>query len=401
MEHWCADQAVLRDLPVGPSRHLVRFVVIDETTYALKEESVDNARHEYDVLVRLEALALPSVRAIGIAERPLEDAAILVTEYLRHSLQYRRLLMRVPLTADGYRDRLLDAMASLLVDLHRAGVYWGDCSLANTLFRRDGGTIQAYLVDAETSETHAALSDGQRAYDLDVLVENVAFGLADLAAFQGHPEAMDDQIAAAESVRYRYTALWQELHDQVEIQAGDRFAIQAHIRRLNELGFAIGEIELLPGDAGTVRLRTAVAQRDFHARELARRTGLVALEGQARLLLNDLREYRAWLAYFERRPVSSAEGAARWQEEVLEPYLARLRSVIGSGRDPLQAYCDLLEHKWLRSERAQHDLGLEAAFASYVAAGAPAPEVAGSAPLLDLELAEAETVRHGGAPSDA
>jgi hypothetical protein len=389
LEHWQADRAVLRDLPVGPSRHLVRFVVIDGTTYALKEESVDNARHEYEVLVHLEALALPSVRAIGIAERPLEDAAILVTEYLRHSLQYRRLLMRVPLTAGGYRDRLLDAMASLLVDLHRAGVFWGDCSLANTLFRRDGGTIQAYLVDAETSETHAALSDGQRAYDLDVLVENVAFGLADLAAFQGHPEAMDDQIAAAESVRLRYTALWQELHDQVEIQAGDRFAIQAHIRRLNELGFAIGEIELLPGAAGTVRLRSAVAQRDFHARELAHRTGLPALEGQARLLLNDLREYRAWLAYFERRPVSSAEGAVRWQAEVLEPYVARLQAVIGPGRDPLQAYCDLLEHKWLLSERAQRDLGLEAAFASYVAAGAPAPEVAGSAPVLDLEPAEA------------
>jgi tRNA A-37 threonylcarbamoyl transferase component Bud32 len=396
LEQWRADRAVLRDLPVGPSRHLVRFVVIDETTYALKEESVDNARHEYDVLVRLEALALPSVRAIGIAEHTAEDTAILVTEYLRHSLQYRRLLMRVELTADGYRDRLLDAMASLLVDLHRAGVYWGDCSLANTLFRRDGGTIQAYLVDAETSETHAALSHGQRGYDLDVLVENVAFGLADLAAFQGHPEAMDDQIAAAESVRQRYTALWQELHDQVEVQAGDRFAIQAHIRRLNELGFAIGEIELLPGDAGTVRLRTAVAQRDFHARELARRAGLVALEGQARLLLNDLREYRAWLAYFERRPVSSAEGADRWQAEVLEPYLARLRTVIGPGRDPLQAYCDLLEHKWLRSERAQQDLGLEAAFASYVAAGAPAPEIAGSAPVLDFELADPETMQDGG-----
>jgi tRNA A-37 threonylcarbamoyl transferase component Bud32 len=379
----------LRDLPVGPSRHLVRFVILDGTTYALKEQAVENARHEYDVLLRLEQLALPSVRAIGIAIRPLEDTAILVTEYLRHSLQYRRLLMRVPLTAGGYRERLLDAMASLLVDLHRAGVYWGDCSLSNTLFRRDGGTIQAYLVDAETSETYAALSDGQRAYDLDVLVENVAFGLADLAAYQGHPEAMDEQIAAAESVRHRYTALWRELHDQIDIQAGDRFAIQAHIRRLNELGFAIGEIELLPGEAGTVRLRTAVAQRDFHARELARRTGLVALEGQARLLLNDLREYRAWLTYFERRPVSSVEGASRWQSEVLEPYLDRLRAVIGPGRDPLQAYCDLLEHKWLRSERAQQDLGLEAAFASYVAAGAPAPEGSDSAPALDVDPLEA------------
>ena len=379
----------MRDLPVGPSRHLVRFVILDGTTYALKEQAVENARREYEVLLRLEQLALPSVRAIGIAVRALEDTAVLVTEYLRHSLQYRRLLMRVPLTAGGYRERLLDAMASLLVDLHRAGVYWGDCSLSNTLFRRDGGTIQAYLVDAETSEIYAALSDGQRAYDLDVLVENVAFGLADLAVYQGHPEAMDEQIAAAESVRHRYTALWRELHDQIDIQAGDRFAIQAHIRRLNELGFAIGEIELLPGEAGTVRLRTAVAQRDFHARELARRTGLVALEGQARLLLNDLREYRAWLTYFERRPVSSVEGAARWQSEVLEPYLDRLRAVIGPGRDPLQAYCDLLEHKWLRSERAQQDLGLEAAFASYVAAGAPAPEGSDSAPALDVDPMEA------------
>ena len=76
-------------------------------------------------------------------------------------------------------------MAFLLVDLHRNGVFWGDCSLANTLFRRDGDRIQAYLVDAETSEVHPALTDGQREYDVEILVENVAFGLADLAAMQG------------------------------------------------------------------------------------------------------------------------------------------------------------------------------------------------------------------------
>ena len=91
-------------------------------------------------------------------------------------------------------------MAWLLVDLHRAGVFWGDCSLANTLFRRDGDKIQAYLVDAETSEIHPALSDGQRAYDLEILVENVAFGLADLGAMQGRDDAADDAVEAAETV---------------------------------------------------------------------------------------------------------------------------------------------------------------------------------------------------------
>ena len=116
-------------------------------------------------------------------------------------MQYRRLLMLLRPGSTGYRDRLLDAMALLLVDLHRGGVYWGDCSLANTLFRRDGDRIQAYLVDAETSETFPSLSDGQRAYDLEILVENVAFGLADLAAYLGREEDMDEAIEAAQSVR--------------------------------------------------------------------------------------------------------------------------------------------------------------------------------------------------------
>ncbi len=160
--------------------------------------------------------------------------------------------MRFPLGPGPYRDRLLDAMASLLVDLHRAGVYWGDCSLANTLFRRDGDKIQAYLVDAETSENHRALSDGQRGYDLDILVENVAFGLADLAAMQGRGDTFDDAVTAAETVRARYTAVWDELHFEPEVPPGDRHAIRARIRRLNDLGFAVDEVSLEP-----TRLRPA------------------------------------------------------------------------------------------------------------------------------------------------
>ena len=389
---------VLRELPVGPSRHLVRFVLIGETLYALKEEPLAIAVREYDALLRLEDVGLPAVRPIGIAERADLGTGTLVTEFLRHSLQYRRLLMRVPLEPGGYRDRLLDAMAGLLVDLHRAGVYWGDCSLANTLFRRDGDTLAAYLVDAETSEVHPSLSAGQRAYDLDVLVENVAFGLADLAAFQGRPEAMDEQVDAAEAVRTRYTQLWDELFEQVEISAGDRFAIQARVRRLNELGFAVGEIELEPGPDGRVRLRAAVTRRDFHARELQRRTGLVALEGQARILLNDLREYRAWLEFDEGRRIPSAEASERWQEEVLESALERLVPAIGPSRDPLQAYCDLLEHKWLLSERLRADVGLETAFASYLEAGAPAPEARGVAESLDLDPEPGPDVPPGEVP---
>jgi hypothetical protein len=340
------------------------------------------------VLRRLEVAGLPAVTAVGLADSADGDAAILATEYLKYSIQYRRLLMRFPLGPGPYRDRLLDAMASLLVDLHRAGVYWGDCSLANTLFRRDGDKIQAYLVDAETSEIHPTLSDGQRAFDLEILVENVGFGLADLGAMQGREDAFEDAVDAAETVRARYRLLWDELHVEPELSPDDRHAVRARIRRLNDLGFAVDEISLEPTAGGEkVRLRVAVASRRFHAREMQRLTGLVALEGQARLLLNDVREYQAWLESQRGVSIPIEIAADRWLHDVLEPSLATLAPAIGPSRDPLQAYCDVLEQKWLLSEAAGRDVGLKAALDAYLSLGAPAPEdpTADSSIALDID----------------
>jgi hypothetical protein len=378
LEDWPAASLPFRELPVGPSRHLVRFLVVDGGLVALKEEPIAIAEREYEVLRHLQEEAMPAVAALGIAVAPERDAAILLTRYLRNSLQYRLLLSRVPPGPGYLRDQLLDAMAGLLVELHRGGVYWGDCSLANTLFRQDGNKIQAYLVDAETSELHPSLSDGQRAYDLEVLVENVAFGLADLAAMQGSDDLLDDALAAAESVRDRYRALWEELNAEIEVSADDRYAMAGRVRRLNELGFAVDELDLEPGRPGLVRVRVAVTNRRFHSAELERLTGLKALEGQARLLLNDLREYAAWLECTEGVSLTPREAATRWLTEVYRPALARLAPVIGPGGDAIQAYCDVLETKWLASEKAKRDIGLRAAIDTYVASGAVGPEISGA-----------------------
>ena len=402
LRDWDASTHAFRELPVGPSRHLVRFLVADGLVYALKELPVGVAEAEFTVLRHLEEAGLPAVRALGLAERPESGDAILVTEYLRHSMQYRRLLMRFRQVSPAYRDRLLDAMALLLVDLHRGGVYWGDCSLANTLFRRDGDRIQAYLVDAETSEVHPTLSDGQRRFDLDILVENVAFGLADLAAYQGRDDEIDGAITAAEWVRDRYLAVWAELYGLPSLIPGDRQEIRARLRRLNDLGFSV-DLEVDPvGPAGSVQLRTSVTTRRYHANELERRTRLRTLEGQARILLNDLAEYSAWLEFHERRAIEPREAAERWLREVYRPTQAQIASLVGPDRDLVQAYCDILEHKWLLSEQAGTDVGLRAAIDSYMAEGAPAPErpdstAAGALESLDVEADDLDWA--GGPPS--
>jgi hypothetical protein len=304
--------------------------------------------------------------------------------------------MRLTMTMGKHRARLFDAMAALLVDLHRNGVYWGDCSLANTLFRRDGDRIQAYLVDAETSEIHLALSDGQREYDMEILVENIAFGLADLAAMQQAADP-DEAIASAERVRDRYRAVRAELHDEPVLHAGDRQAIRARIRRLNDLGYSV-DVSLDPTSGGDrVRLRMHVTTRRYHAREIERRTKIRALEGQARLLLNDLNEYHAWLEWNEGRAVDPETAADRWLREVYRPTLAKISGTVGPDRDLVQAYCDVLEQKWYLSEAAGFDVGLELATEAYIYLGAPAPEVSAGDPAtlaLDLErIADEDMLR--------
>jgi hypothetical protein len=345
----------LRDIPVGPSRHLVKFVETDGALWALKELPQRIAVKEYEVLRELERRALPAVRPAGLVIQSEDDNAILVTRYLDRSWQYRRLLMRMPPEMAKHRERLLDAMASLLVDLHRNGVFWGDCSLANTLFSRDGQVLQAWLVDAETSEIHPQLSNGQRQYDIDILVENVAGGMMDLAVrLDQPPEVEEALIDEAYSVAERYQRLWDELHAQPTYTFDDRYKIEGQIRRLHDLGFAVDEIKLLPAGE-SVRLKVAVAARRYHATLLDDLTGLDVGEGQARILLSDFRAFQA------RLDLADAAAARRWLDEVFQPGMARAHAAVSGLGDPIQAYCDLLEVRWLLSEQAGHDIGDAAA----------------------------------------
>jgi hypothetical protein len=70
--------------------------------------------------------------------------------------------------------------------------------------------------------------------------------------------------------------------------------------------------------------------------------------------------------------------ASRWISEVYDPALVRLAAVIGTGGDAVQAYCDVLETKWFRSEEARRDVGLQPAIDAYIASGMVGPEISGA-----------------------
>ncbi len=367
LHDWVGHCQRLEELPRGESRHDVLFVSYGERVYALKALPPGAADREYRVLREMERLKLPAVLAVGHLDvRSTDgDASVLATRYLEYALPYHELFLRSDLSR--YRNHLLDAMAGLLVELHLAGVYWGDCSLFNTLFLRDAGMLRACLVDAETSEAHPTLDDRRREHDLDIMEENVAGGLWDLVA----TGALDESFPAAETaadVRRRYLDLWREVTREEVLGEDERWRIEERIRNLNALGFSVGEMELSRSDEGRrLRMRTMVTDRSFHRDLLHALTGLETQEQQARLLVNEIRQLRVHLAAERRRSVSLAAAAHQWLLETYEPISGQLRQLARAGDDPPELYCDLLEHKWYMSERAQGDVGHEAALADYAA----------------------------------
>ncbi len=363
LEEWPTEY--LAALPRGISRHVVRFVNLGGRVIAVKEIKEELARREYEMLRGLRRLEQPTVKPFGvIAGRTDADGepldACLLTWHLQFALPYRVLFSQRLRTDTA--NRMLDALAVLLVRLHLAGFWWGDVSLSNTLFRRDAGAFAAYLVDAETGQLLPALSNGQRTHDLDIARVNIAGELMDLAA-GGFVEDIDP-IDVSDFIVARYHQLWNELTGVERFEQGDRWRVDERIRRLNQLGFDIDELAMSTDvDGTTIQIQPKVVDAGHHSRRLMRLTGLDVQENQARRLLNDLDAYRA----SEYRQNDNEDLVANdWMRRVYEPVVQNIPPSLSSKLEPAEVFHEVLEHRWYMSERAGEDVTTLLAFADYL-----------------------------------
>jgi Domain of unknown function (DUF4032)/Lipopolysaccharide kinase (Kdo/WaaP) family len=369
LEEWPED--LLAALPRGISRHIVRFVKVTGRVIAVKEIKADLARREYNMLRLLQKLDQPCVVPFGvISGRTSADGeeldACLLTRHLQFSLPYRALFSQTlrPDTA----QRLIDALAVLLVRLHLTGFWWGDVSLSNTLFRRDAGAFSAYLVDAETGEIRDQLSDGQREHDLDIARVNIAGELMDLAA-GGFLDEVADPVEISQLIVDRYRSLWRELTEQERFEAGDRWRVEERIRRLNELGFDVDELAISTDIAGsTIQIQPKVVDAGHHSRRLLRLTGLDVEENQARRLLNDLDAFRAAQ---DRQNDDEELVAHDWLARVYEPVVRSVPREMARKLEAAELFHEVLEHRWYMSERVGHDVPITEALKDYVATVLP------------------------------
>jgi hypothetical protein len=364
LEEWPEELIVA--LPRGISRHIVRFVRVGGVVYAIKEIEEYFARREYELLVKLGDFGIPCVEPGAVVSGRIDRngealPAALVTKHLEFSLPYRAVFSSTPRPDTAIR--LLDALTLLFVRLHSIGFSWNDCSLSNTLFRRDAGAFAAYLVDAETGDLHPKLSDGQRTYDIDTAVLNVTGEMLDLQAGGRLPDTVDP-VPVGQSLRARYERLWSLLNTPVTIINGDRRPLDSHIRRLNSMGFDVSGIDMqtVEPNKQLVTVQAKVVDAGHHARRLIRLTGLDVEENQARRLLNDLDGFRATVAPHDEEEVV----AHRWVTHVFEAVVMAVPRELRRKLEQAEVFHEVLEHRWFMSEQQGYEVPLEAAVQSYV-----------------------------------
>jgi hypothetical protein len=358
----------------GISRHIVRLVQStndpDSEVYAVKETVSEFANREYKILRQLKQLDAPSVQSIAVIEGRTDGEGeelpcALVTRFLPYSLPYRVLLSGKDVTAEDV-TMMANALALLLVQMHLLGFWWGDCSLSNTLFRRDAEGYAAYLVDAETGEFQKTLSDGQREHDLEIAHFNVAAELEDLA-LSGVLYPGMDPIRASNALIKRYHRLWSALKERQVLDPHDRHAVERAMRQLHDLGFAVEEVsvQMDEGDekSGKLYFQPKLVAAGYHKNRLRELMGLDTEELQAKRLLASFDRYRGR----EKSPKPPLhDSARRWLEEVFNPTVALIPMELTGRIEIAQFFHETLEHRWYLSEKAGHDVGLEFAARSYV-----------------------------------
>ena len=170
-------------------------------------------------------------------------------------------------------------------------------------------------------------------------------------------------------MRERYASLWDELTGEVAFTPGERHRLDERVRRLNELGFDVEEVDLVSDGRGLPAARRPAPSLEpgHHRRRLRALTGLDAQENQARRLLADLEAFRKALEESGRPAISSTAAAGRWLADVFEPAIAAVPSDLWGKREPAELYHELLEHRWYLSERAGRQVTLDEAIKDYIA----------------------------------
>lgn len=82
--------------------------------------------------------------------------------------------------------------------------------------------------------------------------------------------------------------------------------------------------------------------------------------------MNEIQEQKATMSRETNRSTPLSVAAFHWLEHTYSPVTGRLAPLVSGEMSLAELYCQVLEHKWYLSERANQDVGHQAAVDDYI-----------------------------------
>ena len=374
LEEWPEHGVIALPIRRGESRHPVIFVELEGERYAIKETTPHMAEREVKNLREIEYRGIPVLSPIGsvtIAVPPLllnengpgghpqytsGDRGYTITRLAPRVIPHS-LLFSLPF-AKRTKQRLLGAVAVLLVELHEHGVYWGDPSLANVLIRIDGRHILAIMADAETAEIFPEpISEGLREQDVASFGESLIWQSEDLRQARDLPEeetVVDDNDFRFFVRRYRWLR-----REHAQLITSPSFSTLYQVNRfiegLNQWGYS------LLSTTGHFLQEIVAVSPSWYSRRIHELLGIHVPRVYARRFYNMILGHQAILSKEEGRDVTLEESAQHWYTNYHLPTILLLRKHLTNNQDPMRAYFSIMDHKWKLSRKAGYEIPLDEA----------------------------------------
>lgn len=398
LQEWPAHGVATLTIRRGESRHPVLFLEAGRRRYAIKETSPEAAAHEIAVFEEVQRRGLRALEPVGsvvVRGEPVPageiagqtvytsgDVGYCITRLAEHVLP-QSILYRYPFT-DANKRLLWSAVAQLLVDLHEAGIFWGDPSLANVLMDLSGHRLTAVMADAETAEVHSqSLGEGLRRQDLDSFVESLEWQAEDIRLARGLTEEQR-LVTEGDSAYFlaRYAGLRAE-HTAGRAD-GDIFArlraVESRMRRLDALGYGLlhlGARAVRAGMAGvesavalpspTIGWRAAILRPGWYAQRLRVLLGVRVPRAYARRIYQHILIHK-WLLSERAGHDVGIDGAARdWHARYQQPALAFVAAYLPDADESLRydTFLAILDHTWRMSQREERAVPIEEGAVDY------------------------------------
>ncbi|HEX8983763.1 MAG TPA: hypothetical protein VF792_13395 [Ktedonobacterales bacterium] len=378
LSEWGERGAHILSLRKGESRHVVIFVESGRRRYAIKETSPEAAEREIRVYEQVKPRHISTLEPVGwvvIGGEPIEvgqvggrpvfmsgDTGYCVTRLAERVLP-QSILYRYPFT-EANKRMLWNAIAALLVELHDAGVYWGDPSLANTLIDLSGQRLTAVMADAETAEVvPGSLSEGLRQQDLDSFVESLTWQAEDIRIARGLDE--DTQLITEGDAFYvlsRYAALRADRQAAQRNRLGGWMDVERRLERLSALGYGVLNLRQMtrrlthpypeeggpPTELAQDEMRIATLRPRWYVQRIYDLLGIRAPRLVAERIYRQLNIHKYLMSERAGHDVGMAAAARDWAVHYHEPLMAFLDSYlpVADTTRRFSAYLGILNHTW-------------------------------------------------------